>query len=135
MARRIYYRKGYKYQLAEQHVQLISLKGYNVNHEFFELRDNGILIVHKGYAWDGPSGPTIDTATFMRGSLIHDVLCQSIALGLIPESEQEAADKILKNICLADGMSPFRAWYVYAAVRFYYKNGGKSEARPIEIAP
>ena len=36
------------------------------------------MIVEKDYAWDGPSGPTIDTSNSMRASLVHDVLYQAM---------------------------------------------------------
>jgi hypothetical protein len=35
----------------------------------------------KGYAWNGPSGPTLDTRNFMRGSLVHDALYQLMREG------------------------------------------------------
>ena len=38
----------------------------------------GHIIVRKGYCWDGPSGPTLDTEDAMRASMFHDVLYQSI---------------------------------------------------------
>ena len=40
------------------------------------LNTKGHLIIKRSYAWDGPSGPTIDTKNFMRGSLVHDALYQ-----------------------------------------------------------
>ncbi len=82
------------------------------------------LKVYKRYAWDGPSGPTFDTKTFMRGSLFHDALCQLIGEGLLDKKYRKYADQLLRKICLEDGMSKFRAWYVYMAVRTYSKLKG-----------
>ena len=77
-----------------------------------------------GYAWDGPSGPTIDTKNFMRGSLVHDGLYQLMREGLLAHEEyRKSADDLLRDICVEDGMSKFRAWYVHRAVRI---SGGKS---------
>ena len=90
------------------------------------LAINGLLTVRKGYAWDGPSGPTIDTPNFMRGSLVHDVLYQLMREELIPQEHREYADKLLREICLEDGMSQIRAWVVYQGVRL----GGASGAAP-----
>jgi len=78
------------------------------------------LWVDKRYAWDGPSGPTIDTENFMRGSLVHDALYQLIKEGYLDKKVWRLyADKILRKICLEDGMSKFRAWYVYHSVRWF----------------
>ncbi len=90
------------------------------------LDPNGLLTIKKGYAWDGPSGPTIDTPNFMRGSLVHDVLYQLMREELIPQEHREYADKLLHQICLEDGMSALRAWVVYQGVRL----GGASSAAP-----
>ena len=70
-----------------------------------------------GYAWDGPSGPTFDTPNFMRGSLIHDALYQLMRNGLLREDFREDADKEIKKACLEDGMTRFRAAYVYWSLR------------------
>ncbi len=83
-----------------------------------------ILKVNARYAWDGPSGPTFDTKTFMRGSLFHDALCQLIREGLLDKKYRKYADQLLREICLEDGMSKFRAWYVYMAVRTYSRLKG-----------
>lgn len=90
------------------------------------LEVNGLLTIKKGYAWDGPSGPTIDTPNFMRGSLVHDVLYQLMREELIPQEHREYADTLLREICIEDGMSKIRAWWVYQGVRL----GGASSAAP-----
>lgn len=81
------------------------------------LEADGLLTIKKGYAWDGPSGPTIDTPNFMRGSLVHDVLYQLMREELIAQEHREYADKLLREICLEDGMAQIRAWWVYQGVR------------------
>ena len=80
----------------------------------------------KGYAWDGPSGPAIDTKNFMRGSLVHDACYQLMREGLLPQDKRKPSDVLLWLICLDDGMSRTRADYVYHAVRTF---AGRS-ARP-----
>jgi hypothetical protein len=80
---------------------------------------HGKLSIASGYAWDGASGPAIDTDTFMRGSLVHDALYQLMRLGLLPIEFRDTADLLLKKICLEDGMNRFRAWYVYHAVSMF----------------
>jgi hypothetical protein len=106
----IYYKKGYKYQLARSYaLQMADIKGFNIKADWIELTQDGVLIISAGYAWDGASGPTIDTPSSMRGSLVHDVLYQLMRLGLLPESYRERADILLHDICEEDGMCSLRA--------------------------
>lgn len=114
------YRKGYKYQLVEDYSYPL---GYAFAHDdvatTFLSIEQGTLTMYRGYAWDGPSGPTIDTANFMRGSLVHDALYQLMRYGLLDQALRKAADDELYRICLEDGMGKLRAWYVYKSVRLF----------------
>jgi hypothetical protein len=78
---------------------------------------SGYLILKAGYAWDGPSGPTLDSKDFMRGSLVHDAIYQLIREGIIPRECKDAADDLLIALCKADGMGAIRRWYVLQAVK------------------
>lgn len=122
---KIKYRKlnKYKYQLMENYYYKtdIALDNDTGVPDFVTLRKDGRLEIYKGYAWDGPSGPTIDTKDFMRGSLVHDALYQLIREQKLARKYKEYADKLLHDICIEDGMSKFRAWYVYWAVRLFGK--------------
>lgn len=120
--------KKYKYQLMEDYGLPIDIKPENdLNYKFFSLSSTGLLTIRKGYAWDGPSGPSIDTPDFMRGSLIHDALYQLMRLGALDyRLHRKRADEILRETCKEDGMSSFRAWYVYQGVHLF----GESNARP-----
>lgn len=117
----IVYKKGYKYQLTDAYqVKIPITPKANIYSPtgFIELSSDGILTVQHGYAWDGPSGPTIDTKTFMRGSLVHDALYQLMRELLLDSTiYRKPADKILRQICREDGMSYVRAWWVYKGVR------------------
>lgn len=132
----IQYRDGYKYQLVETYTCRVSIVGQNARSEFIDLEPDGKLTICHGYAWDGPSGPTVDTKNFMRGSLVHDALYQLLREGLIPQELRQAADMILRDICREDGMSAPRAWWVYNGVRL---GGGPAAAigssRPVKTAP
>ncbi len=112
----IAYREGYKYQLAKEYHIQIDTDGTEALSDFIYLNKSGLLIIRKGYAWDGPSGPTFDTATFMRGSLVHDALYQLIREGKLDERYRKYADYLLKELCLQDGMWKIRAWYVFCGV-------------------
>lgn len=128
----IKYKDGYKYQLVEgYHTNVSIFPEKLVRHEYVSLSPQGFLSIRKGYAWDGPSGPTFDTKNFMRGSLVHDALYQLIGEGLLPMAERDQADKELRRICLEDGMSAARAWWVYQAVHWF----GDTAAATPEKAP
>lgn len=122
------YRKlnRYKYQLMDAYDIKIGIKGYTVETSHLNLDVTGQFEISKGYAWDGPSGPTVDTLNFMRGSLVHDALYQLIRIEKIPYRYRAYADLLLKKICLEDGMSSFRANYVYLAVKLF----GWASAKP-----
>lgn len=134
---RIHYQSGFKYQLYYTHISHIDMMIPNdISFTWFDISTTGKIKIRKGYAWDGPSGPTVDTRNFMRGSLIHDVLYQCIRLGLLSKDFRKTADEILYEICIEDGMSKIRAKWVYWGVRL---GGGpaasKRHKRKVITAP
>jgi len=121
----IHYKSGFKYQLDRTYIYNVGIKPEsNIDTMYISLKVDGTLIVKEGYAWDGPSGPTIDTDTFMRGSLEHDALYQLIRMQLLPRSWRIKADQRLYDCCREDGMVWIRAQWVYRGVRV----GGGSSA-------
>lgn len=123
----IQYKAGFKYQLDSDFQSDLSFGPRKRIETFYSTFDmDGHLLIRKGYAWDGPSGPTIDTANFMRGSLVHDVLYWFIRRGDLGHSYRLNADDELRRICLADGMSKLRAGWVYWALR----RAGRKAALP-----
>ena len=129
----ITYKSGYKYQLREDYVTAIGIKpDAPVDTDFLALTLDGALTVKKGYAWDGPSGPTFDTPNFMRGSLVHDALYQLMRERYLDHDQcRKPADKLLQKMCREDGMSALRAWGVYLGVRF----GGDPAVDPANDKP
>jgi len=77
------------------------------------------LLIRNGYAWDGSTGPALDTVNFMRGSLVHDALYQIIPTlpGAFRKDWKRFADAELVRICGEDGMSWIRRQWVHAGVR------------------
>ena len=135
----IKYQSGYKYQLVEFYKHQLPaefIPKTTFETPFLRLDTSALLTIRYGYAWDGPSGPTIDTKNFMRGSLVHDAIAQLMRMGLIPQSLRKESDKELRKVCLEDGMSKIRAWWVYKGVRL---GGGPSSSpknkRKVLIAP
>ena len=139
---RIFYRKyhhAYKYELAENYILTIeSTANISYHSAYLELLA-GKLTIYKGYMWDGPSGPTFDTKTFMRASLVHDALYQLMRLGVVGSWYRRRADEYLREICIEAGMNRFRAWYVYHGVRIGSKNsskpGSQKEKYIVQMAP
>ena len=132
---RIAYKEGYKYQLVQDYLRVIPITpDRDIYSDFISLRRDGLLRIKKGYAWDGPSGPALDTRDFIRGSLVHDSLYQLMREHGLDDAYREAADQIVRRICREDGMLSVRAWWVYAGVRF---GGGAAVAHdnPVLYAP
>jgi hypothetical protein len=126
--------KQYKYQLMALYGIQTSIKSESeIQLDYIMLRTDGMLFIHKGYCWDGPSGPTIDTPSFMRGSLIHDALYQLIRKGHISRSYRYYADALLYKICLEDDMLKCRACYVFKSVRKFGKCFVKPKVKIKEI--
>ena len=115
----IKYKKGFKYQLTEDLHFKTDIIGWDIETEYIILRPDGYLIIKKGYAWDGASGPTIDTKNSMEGSCVHDAIYQLMRMGLLPQGVRPAADNLLEKICIAKGMWKFRAKMWCSMVRIF----------------
>jgi hypothetical protein len=133
----IHYRAGYKYQLAKTYACKTPILGASVSAEFYDLHPDGLLVIKQGYAWDGASGPTLDTAASMRPSLVHDVFCQMMRAGELDYYRwQNDVNAFFKTQCMEDGMWAWRAALWHAAVEF--ANAGhpdQGESSPVLTAP
>ena len=114
--------KHWKYELLEEmrcdvDIPVVILSDYiGIN--------GGTLFVHDRYAWDGPSGPTLDGPTNMRASLFHDALCQLVGEGLLDKKYRKYADELFYQHLLEDGMAKWRAWCYFQVVRAYSRCKG-----------
>ena len=135
----IRYRAGYKYHLkADYRVQLRFIRPtHDIESEFITLTRDGWLWIRHGYAWDGPSGPTIDTKDGMRGSLVHDALYQLMRDGwLCRKEDRDKADREFFVILLEDKMHPARATAWFACVRIGAEWAAKASGeKPLMFAP
>ena len=102
----------------------------DVSTSLLRLSKDGKLLILDGYAWDGPSGPAIDTVNFMLGSLVHDALYQLIRLGHLDLTWRGTADEVLREICIEDGMSAMRAWWVYTSVKAFAQRAARLSSEP-----
>jgi len=94
--------------------------------EYLMMGPDGLLLIHKGYAWDGASGPTIDTKNTMLGSLVHDALYQLMREGYLDIEHRKRADELLRDIMISKGMAKFRARIWYRAVRKAARKSARS---------
>ncbi len=133
----IKYTAGYKYQLEEDYMHETGLVPSNPGgNRFVHITLTGQLMIRAGYAWDGPSGPTLDTPDFMRCSLVHDALYQLMRLGALDKDiHRKAADELLRAICQEDGMPPWRAWWVYSGVRLFGGHYTRNVSNDVMTAP
>ena len=122
----IRYRAGYKYQLHETFSVQTPYRGIECGGDYLSLDADGLLTLNAGYSSDGPSGPTIDTKTFMRGAFAHDALYQFMRSECIPLELRDMADKLLREMCIEDGMCKMRAAWVYYGLKW----GGAAAADP-----
>lgn len=124
----ILYRAEYKYQLARAYVVTTAIYPHeDIETDFVDLSTAGRLVVKKGYAWDGPSGPIVDTRENLRASLVHDALYQLMRRDFLKSrTHRKSADQIFRDLCKEDGVSSVRANVYYRALRRF----GKPSASP-----
>ena len=135
---RIYYSKGYKYQLAQDYRATTRIRpDHVIDTRYIELHPDGELTIRLGYAWDGASGPTFDTKTCLRGSCGHDAKYQLIRMGLLQYSSAKSiADDELYEDLIEDGMWRWRAKIWRKSVEIFGRNSlSPSDERPVLVAP
>lgn len=133
----IFYKKGFKYQLVDDYSITVAVcPEHSIDQDLISLASDGLLTIRKHYAWDGPSGPAIDTKNFMRASLVHDALYQLMRQGLISQECRKTIDQEMRRICIEDGMGFMRSWWTYTGVRWgATRVASTKSARTILSAP
>jgi hypothetical protein len=99
---KLYYRKGYKYQAAQDCSCQTEISGIGIDQPFYGLTPDGILTGKRGYAWDGPSGPTYDSRYCMRGPFFHDIGYQMMREQRIPLTYKPYFDGLMWRIIKED---------------------------------
>ena len=101
------FRKGYKYQLAED--ELFQTEFYPrkaIDTVRIKLDTDGRLLVKEGYAWDGRSG-WLNFKTTLRASLVHDALYQLMRMEELDHNDWRKADKEYSRVMKQDGAFKF----------------------------
>ncbi len=108
---KIYFKAGYKYQLTRPYSVFTGIyPKEDIVYPFFTIKENGWLHVKEGFAWDGASGPTLDSKSSMRPSLVHDCFCQAAKDRKIDYKEYAPQyNQLFKKMCIEDGMWGIRA--------------------------
>jgi hypothetical protein len=133
----IKYTEGYKYQTEKDLNYWTPLRpSQKIDIQFITLDTDGLLTIKKGYAWDGASGPTIDTPNTMFGSCVHDALYQLMRAGLLAPHLRVVADVILWKLIRRDGMGSVRAYWWHRAVKNWAaKAASHKSRRKVLVAP
>lgn len=134
----IKYRSGYKYQLAEDYNVTVKIKPKDdVDMQFIALDTKGHLTVNSGYAWDGTSGPVIDTENNLRASVVHDALYQLMRKKKISRKlYKDKADKLFSKMCKEDGvLSGVANLYYLALKKFGDPSTDPKNSKKIQAAP
>ena len=117
-----YSKYKYKFKVEENFSIELPFKIPDFEHPYASSKDS-ILSIKKGYAWDGASGPIINTRDTLVASLVHDVLYQAMRLNLIKSSTEnrQIADKNFFEILKMNGVNSIRRKVWYFAVRLFGK--------------
>ena len=116
--------RGYKYVVAETFTVQTAILGHEIHDDLTDLSKDGKLTIRRGYPWDGNSGPCLDTDSSLEASCVHDVLCDYINMGWLPNSLQPMVDQEYYQIAVAKGMRWRRARIRLLAIRWYMTGKG-----------
>ena len=130
----IVYKAFYKYQLSKGHVVTLPFgPEKDIRTKYIDFTRDCVLHVKRGYAWDGASGPVIDTKANMRGSLVHDALYQLIRHTFLSiKGHRDPADKLFRDMVIADGVSKWRAYTWFYGLKWFGKKFASPESRKVE---
>lgn len=111
---------SFKYRIFETFSTYIGIiPPEEIKTAFSSLDMGGNLTIEKGFCWDGASGG-FDTDSIMRASCLHDALCSWMVKDLLPyDPYWQQANDLLREMSLEDGMSKFRAAYVFHVVKYH----------------
>jgi hypothetical protein len=125
--------RNYNYQLREDFTYDLGrpFDPAPIGNEFIEISAKGLLTIRKYYAWDGVSGPVIDTQANLKASLVHDALYQLMREGKLDHTAyREWSDRLFMDMCRRGGVNDRIAALYFNALRLF----GAKNAKPRENA-
>jgi hypothetical protein len=126
--------KGYKFQIEEDFsVQTTIYPQEYIDTWDIRLESNGVLTLKIGFAWDGASGPTIDTTSTMIPSAVHDALYKLMRREFLPIVFRKGVDQFFHDHLIKEGMWRLRAWYWYRGVRLGGGPSAKKRRKVYEV--
>lgn len=118
------YYRGYKYVVAEAFSVQTAICGFSIKDKLTRLEPDGTLYIDRWYPWDGNSGPCLDVRSSIEASCAHDVLCDYINMGWLPDHLQPIVDQEYYKIAIGNGMWWRRARARMLAIRWYMTGKG-----------
>jgi hypothetical protein len=100
------------------HLQTLII-GHSARSRKAILKSNGQLTCCRGFVWNGPSGPAVDTANTMGPSCGHDALYSLIEDGKLSDSARRRADKSYRRWLKSAGVSWWRRMLHFKGVRWF----------------
>lgn len=79
------------------------------------------ISIEAEYAWDGASGPTVDTYGSFKAALVHDAFYQCMRLGYVTPGSRNGVDKLFRDMLEAGGVPPLRRQIWYLGVHLFGK--------------
>lgn len=131
------YSAGYKYQTKTDYYSATPIKPpREILTTFVCLGKNGHMLIRRHYAWNGASGPTVDSLSSIRASLEHDALYQLMQEGELNRAFKGEVDKYFKSLLIQDGMSSVRASLWDAGLALFGHHATTEDAiAPVCYAP
>lgn len=125
------YSKGYKYK-TEEPLQFYAphLMHLYIHTSYIRI-SHCMITIWPGYAWDGCSGPVVDTKKNLVPSVFHDAIYQLIREGRLPLSDRIWADEEFGRLCVKWGTWGWLADVYVAALLQWGKSAALEESRTI----
>ena len=104
------YTSGWKYQVRLHKCTCssqIKLEE-DIDTRFYRISKDGLLTAKVGCPWNGADKPAINTKSFVRGSLFHDIVRRAIAEGLLDPEWCAEGDCLMRRITKRDHMMRVR---------------------------
>lgn len=108
-------RRKWKYTTEDDYDIFVSDALPDIEFKFLKI-EGGRLYIGANYAWDGASGPALDSKKAMRPSLVHDAFYQLMREGILPVAYKKIADDIFYELLKENKMWAPRARVWYRAV-------------------